>query len=88
MRNKPLANKILRHANERYAALSCYALSPSAKGVVMSKKTLVGGFGDDWSALLALLVALGVLPKSSRTAIGAAGTAMLVYWILKRLGWL
>ncbi|HEV2256822.1 MAG TPA: hypothetical protein VGS06_27120 [Streptosporangiaceae bacterium] len=54
----------------------------------MSKKTLVGGFGDDWSALLALLVALGVLPKSSRTAIGAAGTAMLVYWILKRLGWL
>ncbi len=56
----------------------------------MPKKTLVGGFGwgDDWRALLALLVALGVLPKSWRSPIGAAGTAMLVYTILKRLGWL
>jgi len=56
----------------------------------MPNKTLAGafGWGDDWRAFLALLVALGVLPKSVRPAIGAAGTAMLVYTILRRLGWL
>lgn len=56
----------------------------------MTKKTLVGGFdsGGDWLALLAVLVSLGVLPKSWRSPIGTAATAMLIYKILKRIGWL
>ncbi len=56
----------------------------------MTKHTIAGSFdsGDDWLALLALLLALGVLPKSWRSPIGTAGTALLVYKILKRLGWL
>jgi hypothetical protein len=56
----------------------------------MPKNTITGafGWGDDRLALLALLVALGVLPKSWRSPIGSAGTAMLVYRVLKNLGWL
>jgi len=36
-------------------------------------------------ALLALLAALGILPKSWRSRSGAAGTVLLVYKILKKL---
>lgn len=54
-----------------------------------SKLTAVGGFdGDDWLALLALLAAAGVVPRSWRSAVSTAGTALLLYRIAKRLGWL
>lgn len=53
------------------------------------KLTAVGGFdGDDWLTLLALLAAAGVMPKPWRPAIGTAGTALMLYRIAKRLGWL
>jgi hypothetical protein len=59
---------------------------------LMTAKTAVGGdFGDDWGSWLALLVALGglgIAPKSWRPALGAAGTALTIYKLLKWLGWL
>jgi hypothetical protein len=58
----------------------------------MTQKTAVGGFdGDDWSRILAVmagLVALGVLPKSLRPVVGTASTALAAYTIAKKLGWL
>jgi hypothetical protein len=56
----------------------------------MANKTLVGGFSfdDDWWRFLAMLAALGILPKSVRPAIGTVASAVLVHKILKRLGWL
>lgn len=58
----------------------------------MAQKTAVGGFDDDdWSRILAVmagLVALGILPKSLRPAIGTASTALAGYTIAKKLGWL
>lgn len=55
----------------------------------MSAKTAVGGFDDggNWLAILALLVSLGVLPKSFRPAIGTASTLLVVFKLGKNLGW-
>jgi len=56
----------------------------------MTKRTAVGGFdaGGDWIALALMLISLGILPRSLRPAIATAGGAMLIYRILRNLGFL
>lgn len=55
----------------------------------MAKKTMVGGFDGDWGkvfALLALLAAIGVLPKGWSKMIATAGGLAALIKLLRDWG--